>query len=103
MSQSQIREIEAELIKERLHEISLAMEVQGMMSDEDVNKIQIIRNFLKDNHDLQRTLEAEIQNLEILVQFYSQKQSTKETEEVNYEQEKDEVLGAPLQKKKCTL
>ncbi|XP_015273958.1 PREDICTED: uncharacterized protein CXorf38 homolog isoform X3 [Gekko japonicus] len=101
MSQSQIREIEAELIKERLHEISLAMEVQGMMSDEDVNKIQIVRNFLKDNHDLQRTLEAEIQNLEILVQLYSQKQSTEETQEVNNEQEKDE--GSPLQKRKRTL
>lgn len=34
MSQSQISEIEAELIKERLHEIILAMEEQGMMSDE---------------------------------------------------------------------
>ncbi|XP_060090115.1 uncharacterized protein CXorf38 homolog isoform X2 [Heteronotia binoei] len=101
MSQSQISEIEAVLIKERLHEIILAMEVQGMMSDEDVNKIQTVRNFLKHNHDLQRNLEAEIQNLEVMVQLYSQKQSTKDTQEVNCEQEKDE--GCPLQKRKRTL
>ncbi|XP_077199023.1 uncharacterized protein CXorf38 homolog isoform X2 [Paroedura picta] len=101
MSQSQISEIEAELIKERLYEINLSLEVQGMMSDEDENKIQILKNFLKDNHDLQRTLEADIQNLEVLVQLYSQKQSIKETQEVNYELEKDE--GCPLQKRKHVL
>ncbi|XP_048348260.1 uncharacterized protein CXorf38 homolog [Sphaerodactylus townsendi] len=98
MSQSHISEIEAELIKERLHEISLAMEAQGTMSEKDLSKMQILRNFLKNNHDLQRTLKAEIQNLEDLVQLYSQKQSTKDTPEENYEQEEGE--GCPLPKRK---
>ncbi|XP_054829109.1 uncharacterized protein CXorf38 homolog isoform X2 [Eublepharis macularius] len=99
MSQNQISQIEAELIKERLQEISLAMEEQGMMSEQDLNRIQIVKNFLKNNLDLQRTLKAEMQNIETLVQLYSQKQSTKETQEVNCEQEKAE--GCPLQKRKC--
>ncbi|XP_062982595.1 uncharacterized protein CXorf38 homolog [Elgaria multicarinata webbii] len=100
MSQSQISEIEKELIKERLHEISLLMEDQGMMSEEDLNRIQFAREFLQNNCDLQRSLQAEMQNLEDLVQeLYRQKRSVKETQEVNLEEEKGEDF--PLEKMKC--
>nr|XP_028583202.1 uncharacterized protein CXorf38 homolog isoform X2 [Podarcis muralis] len=101
MNRSQISEIEAELIKERLHEISLLVEEQGMMSEEDLNRIQIVKDFLNGNHDLQRSLQAEMQNLEDLVQkIYGQKQSTKETQEVN-DEETDE--DCHLEKRKRTI
>ncbi|XP_028583201.2 uncharacterized protein CXorf38 homolog isoform X1 [Podarcis muralis] len=101
MNRSQISEIEAELIKERLHEISLLVEEQGMMSEEDLNRIQIVKDFLNGNHDLQRSLQAEMQNLEDLVQkLYGQKQSTKETQEVN-DEETDE--DCHLEKRKRTI
>ncbi|XP_061483435.1 uncharacterized protein CXorf38 homolog isoform X1 [Rhineura floridana] len=90
MNQSQISEIEAELIKERLHEIILVLEEQGMMSEEDLNRIQNVRDFLNGSHDLQRRLQTEMQNLKDLEQkMYAKNNYVKETQEVNYEQEKD--------------
>ncbi|KAH0624776.1 hypothetical protein JD844_032567 [Phrynosoma platyrhinos] len=89
MSQSQMSEIEAELIKERLCEIRLRMEEQETMSKEDLNRMQAIRDFMHSNHDLQRSLQAEMQKLEDLVQkLYSQQQSVKETEVMNCEKKK---------------
>ncbi|XP_044297851.1 uncharacterized protein CXorf38 homolog isoform X1 [Varanus komodoensis] len=91
MSQSQISEIETELIKEKLHEMSLLLEEQGMMSEEDLNRIQIARDFLHNNHDLQRSLHSEMQQLEDIIQeLCRQKASVKEVQEVNYKQEKGE-------------
>ncbi|XP_053242889.1 uncharacterized protein CXorf38 homolog isoform X3 [Podarcis raffonei] len=101
MNRSQISEIEAELIKERLHEIRLLVEEQAMMSEEDLNRIQIVKDFLNGNHDLQRSLQAEMQNLEDLVQkLDGQKQSMKETQEVN-DEETDE--DCHLEKRKRTI
>ncbi|XP_066475024.1 uncharacterized protein CXorf38 homolog isoform X1 [Tiliqua scincoides] len=99
MSQSQMSEIEKELIKERLHEISLLIEEEGKMSEENLNRIQIVKNFLKDNQDLQSSLQAEMQNLEDLGQeWYSQKESMKDTQEVSNEHKTDE--DCPLVKMK---
>ncbi|XP_053162294.1 uncharacterized protein CXorf38 homolog isoform X2 [Hemicordylus capensis] len=107
LSQSQIGEIEAELIKERLNEISLLMEEQGIISEEDLNRVQIVKNFLKDNHDLQRSLRAEMENLEALVQdLYSQKsvcekESVERSQQMNSEQDKDG--DCPLEKMKRVI
>ncbi|XP_072850328.2 uncharacterized protein CXorf38 homolog isoform X3 [Pogona vitticeps] len=99
MSQSQIGEIESELIKEKLHEIRFCMEEQETVSEEDLHRIQAIRDFLKDNDDLQRNLQAEMQNLEDLVQeFYNQNKLVKKTVKMSCEQEKGE--DGPSEKKK---
>uniref|UniRef100_A0ABM5FY46 Uncharacterized protein CXorf38 homolog isoform X3 n=1 Tax=Pogona vitticeps TaxID=103695 RepID=A0ABM5FY46_9SAUR len=99
MSQSQIGEIESELIKEKLHEIRFCMEEQETVSEEDLHRIQAIRDFLKDNDDLQRNLQAEMQNLEDLVQeFYNQNKLVEKTVKMSCEQEKGE--DGPSGKKK---
>ncbi|XP_067322846.1 uncharacterized protein CXorf38 homolog isoform X1 [Anolis sagrei] len=102
LSPSQMTEIEAELIKERLREIRLCMEEQGTISKEDFNRIQAVRDFIHSNHDLQRNLQEEMQNLEDLVQkLNSQEQLAKETEEIRCEQKSDE--GCLSEKRKRTV
>uniref|UniRef100_A0A8D0GEL1 Chromosome X open reading frame 38 n=1 Tax=Sphenodon punctatus TaxID=8508 RepID=A0A8D0GEL1_SPHPU len=99
MSQSQISEIEKELIKERLQETCLLVKEQEMLSEEDLNKIQIIKNFLKDNDDLQKSLQTELQRLEALErQTNDQNLLWKETRKVDSEPEEDE--GCPVEKLK---
>ncbi|KAM3837758.1 uncharacterized protein CXorf38 homolog isoform 2-T3 [Vipera latastei] len=67
MSPSLIRETELELMKERLEEICFLAKERGMTSEEDLNRVQIVRDFLLDNHELQSNLQTEMQNLEDLV------------------------------------
>ncbi|XP_061483436.1 uncharacterized protein CXorf38 homolog isoform X2 [Rhineura floridana] len=58
--------------------------------EKDLNRIQNVRDFLNGSHDLQRRLQTEMQNLKDLEQkMYAKNNYVKETQEVNYEQEKD--------------
>lgn len=51
----------------------------------------MVKNFLKDNLDLQSSLQAEMQNLEDWGQEWdSQKESMKDTQEISYEHKTDE-------------
>ncbi|XP_005301808.2 uncharacterized protein CXorf38 homolog isoform X2 [Chrysemys picta bellii] len=100
MSGSQISEIEMELIKERLKEIYLLVEEQEMLSEENLNRIQMTKNFLKDSGDLQISLQADMQRLEGLEkEGYNQRRSMKETTKEYPNQEEDE--GCSLKKMKC--
>ncbi|TFK09216.1 snRNA-activating protein complex subunit 4 [Platysternon megacephalum] len=100
MSGSQISEIEMELIKERLKEIYLLVEEQEMLSEENLNRIQMTKNFLKDSGDLQISLQADMQRLEGLEkEGYNQRRSMKETMKEYPDQEEDE--GCSLKKMKC--
>ncbi|XP_034610239.1 uncharacterized protein CXorf38 homolog isoform X2 [Trachemys scripta elegans] len=100
MSGSQISEIEMELIKERLKEIYLLVEEQEMLSEENLNRIQMTKNFLKDSCDLQISLQADMQRLEGLEkEGYNQRRSMKETTKEYPNQEEDE--GCSLKKMKC--
>uniref|UniRef100_A0A8C8S7I7 Chromosome X open reading frame 38 n=1 Tax=Pelusios castaneus TaxID=367368 RepID=A0A8C8S7I7_9SAUR len=99
MTESQISEIEMELIKERLKEIYLLVEEQEMLSEENLNRIQMIKDFLEDNSDLQISLREDMQRLEGLEKGgYNQERSMKETREDDPDQEEDEDCSF---KKKC--
>ncbi|XP_074851083.1 uncharacterized protein CXorf38 homolog isoform X1 [Carettochelys insculpta] len=98
MTENQISEIEMELIKERLKEIYLLVEEQEMLSEENLNRIQMIKHFLKDNGDLQKSLQEDLQKLEALEKgVYNQKSSMKNSKEEYPHQEEDE--GCSLRKK----
>ncbi|XP_043361805.1 uncharacterized protein CXorf38 homolog isoform X2 [Dermochelys coriacea] len=100
MSGSQISEIEMELIKERLKEIYLLVEEQEMLSEENLNRIQMTKDFLKDSGDLQISFQADMQRLECLEkEVYNQRRSMKETGKEYPDQEEDE--GCSLKKMKC--
>ncbi|XP_037758465.1 uncharacterized protein CXorf38 homolog isoform X2 [Chelonia mydas] len=100
MSGSQISEIEMELIKERLKEIYLLVEEQEMLSEENLNRIQMTKDFLKDSGDLQISFQADMQRLEGLEkEVYNQRRSMKETVKEYPDQEEDE--GCSLKKMKC--
>ncbi|KAM9173048.1 uncharacterized protein CXorf38 homolog isoform 1-T1 [Pangshura tecta] len=91
ISGSQISEIEMELIKERLKEIYLLVEEQEMLSEENLNRIQMTKNFLKDSGDLQISLQADMQRLEGLEkEGYNQRRSMKATMKEYPDQEEDE-------------
>ncbi|KAM6448069.1 uncharacterized protein CXorf38 homolog isoform 2-T2 [Liasis olivaceus] len=84
MSPSQIRETELELMKERLEEIRFLAEEHGMTSEEDLNRVQITRDFLLDNCELQSNLQKEMQNLNDLVkELNGEKELAGDTQNVN--------------------
>ncbi|XP_015746535.1 uncharacterized protein CXorf38 homolog isoform X1 [Python bivittatus] len=84
MSPSQIRETELELMKERLEEIHFLAEEHGMTSEEDLNRVQITRDFLLDNCELQSNLQKEMQNLDDLVkELNGEKELAGDTQKVN--------------------
>ncbi|XP_006134016.1 uncharacterized protein CXorf38 homolog isoform X2 [Pelodiscus sinensis] len=92
LSQRQISEIEMELIKERLKEFCLLIEEQEMLSEENLNRIQMIKEFLKDNNDLQISLQADMQKLEggLEEMVYNQKISMKDSRKESPNPEEDE-------------
>ncbi|KYO39116.1 hypothetical protein Y1Q_0000123 [Alligator mississippiensis] len=97
LTESQIHEIEMELIRQRLEEIYLLAEEQEMLSEENLHRIQMVKDFLKDNSDLNTSFEADLQRLEGLEkEMQSQKISLGETKKENPEEETNEAC--PLKK-----
>ncbi|XP_029139782.1 uncharacterized protein CXorf38 homolog [Protobothrops mucrosquamatus] len=84
MTPSLIRETELELMKERLEEICFLAKEHGITSEEDLNRVQIVRDFLLGNHELQSNLQTEMQNLEDLVkELNGEKELAGDIQEVN--------------------
>ncbi|XP_077002336.1 uncharacterized protein CXorf38 homolog isoform X1 [Tamandua tetradactyla] len=77
LSESQVNEIEMELLKEKLQEMYLQAEEQEMLPEEISNRLKTMRDFLRDNEDLRNGLREDMQKLDSLC-LQHQKQGSKE-------------------------
>ncbi|XP_036601809.1 uncharacterized protein CXorf38 homolog isoform X1 [Trichosurus vulpecula] len=77
LSESEINEIEMELLREKLQENYLQAEEQAVSPEEIIRNVEAMKIFLRNNKDLRISFEEEIQKLEDLNLQY-QKKCTKE-------------------------
>ncbi|XP_057166793.1 uncharacterized protein CXorf38 homolog isoform X1 [Ursus arctos] len=66
LSESQVNEIEMELLKEKLQEIYLQAQEQDMLPEEILNRLQVVKEFLRNNKDLRNGLTGDLQKLDSL-------------------------------------
>ncbi|XP_029459013.1 uncharacterized protein CXorf38 homolog isoform X2 [Rhinatrema bivittatum] len=98
--ETQISEIEVELIKEKLQEMFLQAEEQDMLSEEDLCCIEKVKTFLQENEDLENHLQAELQKLDGLLERQNQK-SFQEQSMDKEPQEKDDNDCIIVKRKRC--
>ncbi|GAB5584532.1 uncharacterized protein CXorf38 homolog [Prionailurus iriomotensis] len=77
LSESQVNEIEMELLKEKLQEIYLQAQEQDVLPEEILNRLEVVKEFLRNNEDLRNGLTEDIQKLDNL-HLQHQKPSSKE-------------------------
>ncbi|XP_069492640.1 uncharacterized protein CXorf38 homolog [Ambystoma mexicanum] len=61
-----LEEVEIELLKEKLQEMYNQAEEQDMLSEQDLVRLQQVKNFVKESKDLESSLIADVQRLESL-------------------------------------
>ncbi|CAD7681981.1 unnamed protein product [Nyctereutes procyonoides] len=66
LSESQVNEIEMELLKEKLQEVYLQAQEQDVLPEEILNQLEVVKEFLRNNEDLRNGLVEDIQKLESL-------------------------------------
>ncbi|XP_064430006.1 uncharacterized protein CXorf38 homolog isoform X3 [Mirounga angustirostris] len=66
LSESQVNEIEMELLKEKLQEIYLQAQEQDVLPEEILNQLQVVKEFLRSNKDLRNGLTEDLQKLDSL-------------------------------------
>ncbi|XP_040130456.1 uncharacterized protein CXorf38 homolog isoform X3 [Ictidomys tridecemlineatus] len=66
LSASQVNEIEMELLREKLHEMYLQAEEQKMLPEEISNRLEVMKEFLRNNEDLRNGLREDMQKLDSL-------------------------------------
>ncbi|XP_073758020.1 uncharacterized protein CXorf38 homolog isoform X2 [Callorhinus ursinus] len=66
LSESQVNEIEMELLKEKLQEIYLQAQEQDVLPEEILNRLQVVKEFLRSNKDLRNGLREDLQKLDSL-------------------------------------
>eukprot|EP00071_Canis_lupus_P038087 XP_022271644.1 uncharacterized protein CXorf38 homolog isoform X4 [Canis lupus familiaris] len=66
LSESQVNEIEMELLKEKLQEIYLQAQEQDVLPEEILNQLEVVKEFLRNNEDLRNGLIEDIQKLDSL-------------------------------------
>ncbi|XP_030884323.1 uncharacterized protein CXorf38 homolog isoform X1 [Leptonychotes weddellii] len=66
LSESQVNEIEMELLKEKLQEIYLQAQEQDVLPEEILNRLQVVKEFLRSNKDLRNGLTEDLQKLDSL-------------------------------------
>ncbi|XP_075394733.1 uncharacterized protein CXorf38 homolog [Tenrec ecaudatus] len=64
LSESQINEIEMELLKEKLQEMYLQAEEQEVLPEETARRLELLKEFLRNNEDLRNGLTDEMQRLD---------------------------------------
>ncbi|XP_058570396.1 uncharacterized protein CXorf38 homolog [Neofelis nebulosa] len=77
LSESQVNEIEVELLKEKLQEIYLQAQEQDVLPEEILNRLEVVKEFLRNNEDLRNGLTEDIQKLDSL-HLQHQKPGSKE-------------------------
>lgn len=77
LSESQVNEIEMELLKEKLQEIYLQAQEQEVLPEEISNRLEVVKEFLRNNEDLRNGLTKDMQKLDSL-HLQHQKQDSKE-------------------------
>lgn len=77
LSQSQVNEIEMELLKEKLQEIYLQATEQEVLPEEIANRLEVVKEFLRNNEDLRNGLTEDMQKLDSL-HLQHQKRDSKE-------------------------
>ncbi|XP_066106496.1 uncharacterized protein CXorf38 homolog [Saccopteryx bilineata] len=66
LSESQVNEIEMELLKEKLQETYLQAKEQEVLPEEILNRLEVIKEFLRNNEDLRNGLTEDMQKLDSL-------------------------------------
>ncbi|XP_023561666.1 uncharacterized protein CXorf38 homolog isoform X3 [Octodon degus] len=64
LSVSQVNEIEMELLKEKLQELYLLAEAQEVPPEEISSRLEVVKEFLRNNEDLKNGLTEDIQKLD---------------------------------------
>lgn len=77
LSESQVNEIEMELLKEKLQEMYLQAQEQEVLPEEISNRLEVVKEFLRNNEDLRNGLTKDMQKLDSL-HLQHQKQDSKE-------------------------
>ncbi|XP_007521163.1 uncharacterized protein CXorf38 homolog isoform X1 [Erinaceus europaeus] len=75
LNESQINEIEMELLKEKLQELYLQAEEQEMVPEETLNQLEAVKEFLRNNEDLRNGLTEDMQKLDSLRRKHCQPES----------------------------
>ncbi|XP_047393095.1 uncharacterized protein CXorf38 homolog isoform X1 [Sciurus carolinensis] len=75
LSASQVNEIEVELLKEKLQEMYLQAEEQEVLPEEIADRLEVVKEFLRNNEDLRNGLREDMQRLDSL---HPQKRDSKE-------------------------
>lgn len=75
LSESQVSEIEMELLKEKLQELYLQAEEHKMLPGEILSQLETVREFLRNNEDLRNGLKEDMQKLDSLPQKHRQPDS----------------------------
>ncbi|XP_052519184.1 uncharacterized protein CXorf38 homolog isoform X2 [Budorcas taxicolor] len=68
LSESQVNEIEMELLKEKLQELYLQVKEQEVLPEEILNQLEVVKEFLRNNEDLRNGLTEDMQKLDSLRQ-----------------------------------
>ncbi|XP_025132490.1 uncharacterized protein CXorf38 homolog isoform X2 [Bubalus kerabau] len=68
LSESQVNEIEMELLKEKLQELYLQVKEQEVLPEEILNQLEVVKEFLRNNEDLRNGLTEDMQKLDSLHQ-----------------------------------
>ncbi|KAL4682380.1 hypothetical protein H8959_001935 [Pygathrix nigripes] len=66
LSESQVNEIEMQLLKEKLQEIYLQAEEQEVLPEELSNRLEVVKEFLRNNEDLRNGLTEDMEKLDSL-------------------------------------
>uniref|UniRef100_A0A8D2GMV7 Chromosome X open reading frame 38 n=1 Tax=Urocitellus parryii TaxID=9999 RepID=A0A8D2GMV7_UROPR len=66
LSASQVNEVKIELLKEELEEMYLQAEEQEMLPEEISNRLEVMKEFLRNNEDLRNGLREDMQKLDSL-------------------------------------
>ncbi|XP_037368414.1 uncharacterized protein CXorf38 homolog isoform X2 [Talpa occidentalis] len=99
LSESQVNEIEMELLKEKLQEIYLQAKEQEVFPEEILRQLEVVKEFLRNNEDLRNNLTEEIQKLDSLHIPHHQLDS----EEPREQTPDAEACGCPLTKIKRVM
>ncbi|XP_070317911.1 uncharacterized protein CXorf38 homolog isoform X1 [Odocoileus virginianus] len=68
LSESQVNEIEMELLKEKLQELYLQVKEQEVLPEEILNQLEVVKEFLRNNEGLRNGLTEDMQKLDSLRQ-----------------------------------
>lgn len=77
LSDSQVNEIEMEFLKEKLQEMYLQAKEQEVLPEEILNRLEVVKEFLRNNEDLRNGLTEDLQKLDSL-HLQHQKLNSKE-------------------------